>query len=81
MSNEHFLKASRSVALSFHFPQDFDFLGVAGQLVGRFQNHGLVLELRVVHDAAEGFQPQTALSKTFMAVLVAGKGVLAVVQV
>ena len=81
MSNEHFLKASRSVALSFHFPQNFDFPGVAGQLVGRFQNHGLVLELRVVHDAAEGFQPQAAFSQAFMAVFVAGKGVLAVVQV
>ena len=35
----------------------------------------------MIHNAAEDFQPQAALSKAFMAVFVAGKGVLAVVQV
>ena len=35
----------------------------------------------MIHNAAEGFQPQAALSQTFVAVFVAGKGVLAVVQV
>ena len=60
-------------------PQDSDLLGVTGQLIGCLQDHRLVLKKRMVHNTPERVQTQVPLSEAFMAVLVAGIGILGVV--
>ena len=59
--------------------QQRNLLLIAGKLIGSLQNHGLIFQNRMVDDGPEGIQAQAACSQTFMTVLVAGEGILAVV--
>ena len=78
MSNELFLKIP--LLFSLHGAQQGNFLLITGKFIGGFQNHGLVLQPRMIHNGPEGIQSQTSLTQTFMPVLMAGEGILAVVD-
>ena len=60
--------------------QQGDLPGIPGKLIGRFQNHGFVLQRGMVHNSRKSGDSQTAFTEAFMPVLVTGKGILGVVQ-
>ena len=53
---------------------------VTGQLVGRFQYLGQIVKQGVGHNLTEGVQSQIALAQLFVAVLMAARGIHAVVE-
>ena len=60
--------------------QKFNFLLVSWQFIGRFQDHGLAHKFRMIDNSPEGLDTQTTRTDAFMAVLMAGKGILGIVQ-
>ena len=52
-------------------PQHGDLRLIAGQFVGGLQDHGLVLQQRMIHDPFKGFHAEMALADTFVTVFMA----------